>query len=187
MWYLWCGPDSPLFDKSAMTTFERYFIKDKDTHKEHKGYYYKYRDDAQAITRILADFGLEGPDCHVINGHVPVKAVKGEKPLMAGGKLLVIDGGFSRAYQSSTGIAGYTLTFNSRGLQLVQHEPFSSKREAIENLDDIRSVTVVTEPTSHRILVADTDMGKVLREQVNNLKQLLEAYQLGLIKERESK
>lgn len=106
---------------------------------------------------------------------------------MAGGKLLVIDGGFSRAYQSSTGIAGYTLTFNSRGLQLVQHEPFSSKREAIENLDDIRSVTVVTEPTSHRILVADTDMGKVLREQVNNLKQLLEAYQLGLIKERESK
>ena len=187
MWYLWCGPDSPLFDKSAMTTFERYFIKDKDTHKEHKGYYYKYRDDAQAITRILADFGIEGPDCHVINGHVPVKAVKGEKPLMAGGKLLVIDGGFSRAYQSSTGIAGYTLTFNSRGLQLVQHEPFSSKREAIENLDDIRSVTVVTEPTSHRILVADTDMGKVLREQVNNLKQLLEAYQLGLIKERESK
>lgn len=184
MWYLWCGPESPFFDKSAMTTLERYFIKDKETHKEHKGYYYKYRDNEKAVTQILKDFGLEGPDSHVINGHVPVKAVKGEKPVMAGGKLLVIDGGFSRAYQLSTGIAGYTLTFNSRGLQLVQHEPFSSKAEAVAQLDDIKSVTVLSEPTSHRILVADTDIGKVLRSQVDNLKKLLVAYQLGLIKER---
>lgn len=186
MWYLWCGANSPLFDKSAMTTFERYFIQDKETHTEEKGYYYKYRNQEKAIELILKDFGLEGPDSHIINGHVPVKAKKGEKPLMAGGKLLVIDGGFSRAYQSSTGIAGYTLIFNSRGLQLVQHEPFSSTREAIENLDDIRSVTIITEQTSHRILVEDTDVGKELRSQVDNLKKLLLAYDLGLIKEKEA-
>lgn len=187
MWYLWCGPDSPLFDKSAMTTFERYFVEDKETHNESKGYYYKYRDKVECIELILADFGLHSPDSHIINGHVPVKAKKGEKPLMAGGKLLVIDGGFSRAYQSSTGIAGYTLIFNSHGLQLVQHEPFTSTREAIENLDDIKSVTVITERTSHRILVEDTDIGKELRAQVNNLKRLLAAYDLGLIKEKETR
>ena len=133
---------------------------------------------------ILEDFGLTGADCHIVNGHVPVKAVKGEKPVMAEGRLLVIDGGFSRAYQPSTGIAGYTLIFNSQGLHLVQHEPFTSKKRAIENLDDIQSVTVVTESTLHRILVADTDIGKELRKQVENLQKLLAAYKMGLIKEK---
>ncbi len=185
MWYLWCGKNSPLFDKSAMTTFERYFVEDKTTYTESKGHYYKFRNDEDAMLRILKDFGLEGDDIHIINGHVPVKAKKGEKPLMANGKLLVIDGGFSRAYQSSTGIAGYTLTFNSYGLQLVQHEPFSCTKDAIENLDDIRSVSVVTERTSHRILVENTDIGKVLQEQIGNLHKLLKAYSSGLIKEKQ--
>lgn len=185
-WYLWCGADSPLFDKSAMTTFERYFIKDKATHNEGKGYYYMYRNDAAAIDRILADFGLKGPNCHVINGHVPVKAVKGEKPILANGKLLVIDGGFSRAYQPTTGIAGYTLIFNSQGLQLVQHEPFMGKRSAIENLKDIQSVRVLSEPTKHRIMVRDTDVGRELQTQIDNLKNLLIAYRIGLVKEQPS-
>lgn len=185
MWYLWCGPDSPLFDKSAMTTFERYFIDDKKTHKEHKGYYYIYRLEKDVCETILKEFGLEGPDAHIINGHVPVKAGKGELPLQAGGRLMLIDGGFSKAYQSSTGIAGFTLIFNSQGLQLVKHEPFSSTREAVENMEDIKSVSVIREFNSHRMYVKDTDKGKILQEQVDSLRQLLRAYRLGLIKEKE--
>lgn len=184
MWYLWCGMDSPLFDKSAMTTLERYFVADKDTHKETKGNYYKYRPEEEIAEMILREFGLEGADCHIINGHVPVKAVKGEKPIMAGGKIMVIDGGFSRAYQASTGIAGYTLIYNSQGLQLVQHEPFTCSRKAIEEMDDIKSVTVVRESTSHRILVADTDIGKQLKQQVEDLSNLLVAFRMGFIKEK---
>lgn len=184
MWYLWCGPDSPLFDKSAMTTLERYFVKDKTTHTEDKGYYYKYRGNAETIDMILEEFGLKGVNCHVINGHVPVKAVKGEKPIFGGGKLLVIDGGFSRAYQPTTGIAGYTLIYNSRGLQLVQLEPFNGRKDAIDNFKDIKSVSVLAEPTKQRIMVRDTDNGKVLQSQIDNLVNLLAAYRLGLIKER---
>lgn len=184
MWYLWCGADSPLFDKSAMTTFERYFIADKKTHKEHKGYYYIYRREAEVCERILAEFGLEGPDTHIVNGHVPVKASKGESPLEAGGKLMLIDGGFSRAYQSDTGIAGYTLIFNSHGLKLVKHDPFSSTREAIDHMEDIQSESVVSEFSTHRMRVRDTDKGKVLIAQVEDLKCLLDAYRQGLIKER---
>lgn len=184
MWYLWCGSDSPLFDKSAMTTLERYFVEDKATHKEIKGYYYKYRDQEEVADRILKEFGLESENAHIINGHVPVKAKKGEKPMMAGGKMLVIDGGFSRAYQSTTGIAGYTLIYNSRGMQLVQHEPFSSKKDAIEKLDDIKSVTILTQASKERIYVRDTNIGKKLQEQIDNLKKLLAAYRLGVIKEK---
>lgn len=184
MWYLWCGPDSPLFDKSAMTTFERYFIEDKATHHEQKGWYYIYRQEQEVCEMILKEFGLEGPDTHIINGHVPVKAKKGEKPLLGGGKLLLIDGGFSRAYQSSTGIAGYTLIFNSRGLQLVQHQPFTNKKDAVENMKDIKSVTVVKEHSSHRILVRDTDKGTELSTQAEDLKKLLEAYKYGYIQEK---
>lgn len=183
IWYLWCGKDSPLFDKHAMTTFERYFIADKETHVEEKGFYFKYQDKRETCEMILKEFGLEGPDTHIINGHVPVKAVKGECPMRADGKLLVIDGGFSRAYQSSTGIAGYTLIFNSQGIQLVQHEPFDSAKVVIERESDIQSVTVIREFTSHRMLVKDTDNGKVLQSQVDELKKLLDAYRLGLIKE----
>lgn len=184
MWYLWCGPNSPLFDKSAMTTLERYFIAEKETHKEHKGYYYIYRTEQDVCEQILAEFGLEGPDTHIINGHVPVKAVKGEVPVQSGGKLMLIDGGFSRAYQSSTGMAGYTLIFNSHGLHLVKHEPFSSTREAIEHMEDITSVSVVREMSSHRVLVRDTDSGKVLLEQVDELMKLLHAYNFGLLIEK---
>ena len=185
MWYLWCGKDSPLFDKSAMTTFERYFIADKTTHTEEKGYYFEFQNQRETCEMILKEFGLEGPDTHIINGHVPVKAVKGETPMRADGKLLVIDGGFSRAYQSSTGIAGYTLIFNSQGLQLVQHEPFESAKAVIERGSDIQSVTVIREFISHRMLVKDTDNGKHLISQVDELKKLLDAYRIGLIKEKE--
>lgn len=184
MWYLWCGPDSPLFDKSAMTTLERYFIAEKETHKEHKGYYYVYRTEQEVCEQILREFGLEGPDTHIINGHVPVKAVKGEVPVQSGGKLMLIDGGFSRAYQSSTGMAGYTLIFNSHGLHLVKHEPFSSTRQAIDEMEDIESVSVVREMSSHRVLVRDTDSGRVLLEQVEELTKLLHAYNFGLLIEK---
>lgn len=184
MWYLWCGKDSPLFDKSKMTTFERYFIADKETHTEEKGYYFKYQNKRETCEMILKEFGLEGPDTHIINGHVPVKAVKGEKPMRAEGKLIVIDGGFSRAYQSSTGIAGYTLIFNSQGIQLVQHEPFESAKAVIERGSDIQSVTVIREFISNRMLVKDTDNGKILASQIDDLKKLLDAYRLGLIKEK---
>lgn len=181
MWYLWCGPDSPLFDKDAMTTFERYFIEDKETHKENKGYYFVYRKDEEMCLQILQEFGLAGPDCHIINGHVPVKAIKGELPIQANGRMMLIDGGFSHAYQKSTGIAGYTLIYNSHGLHLVQHEPFSSTQQAIENMDDIQSSTVVKTSSSHRILVADTDNGKILQNEVDALQALLEAYKYGKI------
>lgn len=184
MWYLWCGPDSPLFDKSSMTTFERYFIEDKRTHHEEKGFYYVYRSEEDVCLQILKEFGLEGPDAHIINGHVPVKAIKGEQPVKAGGKLMLIDGGFSRAYQSSTGIAGYTLIFNSQGMHIVKHNPFNSMANAIHNHEDIDSVSVVRESSSHRMLVRDTDNGKVLSAQVEDLKDLLTAFRYGLIKEK---
>ncbi len=182
MWYLWCGKDSPLFDKDAMTTFERYFIADKKTHHEEKGYYFVFQDNRDTCEMILKEFGLDDVDSHIINGHVPVKAIKGEHPMRAEGKLLIIDGGFSRAYQSSTGIAGYTLIYNSHGIQLVQHEPFVSAKDAVEKGEDIHSVTVVRENTSHRMLVKDTDNGEMLKSQVEDLKKLLAAYRLGLIK-----
>lgn len=179
LWYLWCGQDSPLFDKSAMTTLERYFIEDKETHTEHKGHYFVYRKEEEVCIRILEEFGLSGPDCHIINGHVPVKAIKGEQPIQANGKMMLIDGGFSHAYQKSTGIAGYTLIFNSHGLHLVQHEPFCSTQTAIESMEDIHSSTVVKTYASHRLLVGDTDNGKVLQAEIDGLKALMEAYKYG--------
>lgn len=182
MWYLWCGKDSPLFDKHAMTTFERYFIADKNTHHEEKGHYFVFQNNRETCEMILKEFGLDDVDAHIINGHVPVKAIKGEQPMRADGRLLIIDGGFSRAYQSSTGIAGYTLIYNSHGLQLVQHEPFVSAKVAVEKGEDIHSVTVIRENTSHRMLVKDTDNGETLKAQVEDLKKLLAAYRLGLIK-----
>lgn len=182
MWYLWCGKDSPLFDKDAMTTFERYFIADKKTHHEEKGFYFVFQDRRETCEMILKEFGLDDVDSHIINGHVPVKAIKGEQPMRADGKLLIIDGGFSRAYQSSTGIAGYTLIYNSHGIQLVQHEPFVSAKDAVEKGEDIHSVTVIREYTSHRMLVKDTDNGEMIKVQVEDLKKLLAAYRLGLIK-----
>ena len=184
IWYLWCGPDSPLFDKDKMATFERYFLKDKETHKEIKGYYYKFRDEEATCDKILAEFGVEGKHVHIISGHVPVKASQGEKPIKANGKLLVIDGGFSKAYQPETGIAGYTLVYHSHGLQLVQHEPFQSRQKAIEDGLDIKSTTFVVEFESQRMMVKDTDKGEELITQIKDLKKLLVAYRTGLIKEK---
>lgn len=183
IWYLWCGPDSPLFDKAKMTTFERYFIKDKSTHEEKKGYYYLYNNKEEVIDRILDAFGVTGKHRHLINGHVPVRAVKGESPIKANGKLLVIDGGFSKAYQPKTGIAGYTLTYHSRGLELVAHQPFLSSSEAIKSGTDIKSSTQIVEMSSQRMYVKDTDKGKILKVKVENLKKLLYAYRNGFIKE----
>ena len=182
--YLWCGKDSPLFDKSKMATFERYFLSDKDTYKEEKGAYFRLRDNAEVCDRILDAFGVSGKNRHIINGHVPVHASKGENPIKAGGRLMVIDGGFSEAYHSETGIAGYTLVYHSRGFELVQHEPFTSTKDAIIRGTDIKSTTQIVEMSAHRMLVADTDKGRELREQVADLRQLLHAYRHGIIKEK---
>lgn len=171
MWYLWCGPDSPAFDKDKMATFERYFIEDKELSKEKKGYYYELRNEESVCDMILEEFGIHNdPHAHIINGHIPVKTIKGEQPVKAGGKLLVIDGGFSKAYQSETGIAGYTLIYHSRGLQLTQHEPFQSTQKAIEEGADIISTNFLLEFNSQRMRVRNTDMGKELIHQIDDLK-----------------
>ena len=185
--YLWCGPDSPLFDKSKMATFERYFIADKETHVEEKGYYFKLRDNEEVIDHILDAFGVVGSNRHIINGHVPVRTLKGENPIKANGKLMVIDGGFSKAYHNETGIAGYTLVYHSRGFQLVQHEPFTSTEDAIKRGTDIKSTTQIVEMSNRRMLVADTDIGVELRRQIDDLEELLYAYRHGYIKEKEKK
>lgn len=182
--YLWCGKDSPLFDKSKMATFERYFLSDKETYKEEKGYYFQLRDSEAVCDRIMDAFGVTGPNRHIINGHVPVHASKGENPIKANGKLMVIDGGFSEAYHHETGIAGYTLVYHSRGFQLVQHEPFTSATDAIQKGTDIKSTTQLVELSAHRMLVSDTDKGEELRSQINDLRQLLYAYRHGILKER---
>ena len=184
--YLWCGKDSPLFDKSKMATFERYFLKDKETYKEEKGNYFKLRDSEEVCDRILDAFEVKGQNRHIINGHVPVHAGNGENPIKAGGKLMVIDGGFSEAYHNETGIAGYTLVYHSRGFQLVKHEPFTSARDAIVKGTDIKSTTQIVEMSAHRMLVADTDKGEELRAQITDLKELLYAYRHGIITEKRS-
>ena len=182
--YLWCGKDSPLFDKSKMATFERYFLKDEETFKEEKGNYFKLRNSEEVCDRILDAFEVKGENRHIINGHVPVHASKGENPIKAGGRLMVIDGGFSEAYHNETGIAGYTLVYHSRGFELVQHEPFTSARDAIVRETDIKSTKQIVEMSAHRILVADTDKGEELRAQVSDLKELLYAYRHGIITEK---
>jgi len=182
--YLWCGKDSPLFDKSKMATFERYFLSDKETYREEKGNYFKMRDSEEICDRILDAFGVEGENRHIINGHVPVHASKGENPIKAGGRLMVIDGGFSEAYHNETGIAGYTLVYHSRGFQLVQHEPFTSQRDAIVRETDIKTTTQIVEMSAHRMLVADTDKGRELKAQVADLKKLLYAYRHGILTEK---
>lgn len=186
-WYLWCGKESPLFDKSKMATFERYFIKDPATHTEEKGNYYKLRNDETVIDGILDAFGVEGEHRHVINGHVPVRIAKGESPIRANGKLLVIDGGFSKAYHATTGIAGYTLVYHSRGLQLVQHEPFESADKAVREGTDIIGTKQIVELSAQRLRVRDTDKGRELQGQIKELRDLLQAFRHGVIKERHSR
>ena len=182
--YLWCGPDSPLFNKSKMATFERYFMTGKESWREEKGNYFRMRDDSKVMERIMDAFGVTGEHRHIINGHVPVHAAEGENPIKADGRLMVIDGGFSQAYHKTTGIAGYTLVYHSRGFELVQHEPFLSVSDAIRRGTDIKSTRQIVEMANHRMLVADTDRGMELRRQIRDLEHLLYAYRHGYIKEK---
>ena len=182
MWYLWCGEKSPLFGKKRMTTFERYFVDDKTTHFEEKNPYFDLREKEQIIRNIFDDFGLKYESAHIINGHVPVKVKKGESPIKANGKVIVIDGGFAKAYQEETGIAGYTLIYNSQGMHLASHEPFENTERAITEEKDILSTSTIVEKTTSRQLIADTDIGAQLKTQISDLKQLLDAYRSGLIK-----
>ena len=184
MWYIWLHPDSPLFGKNKMATFERYFIAEKETHIEKKNPYYSYIENEKVIDNIMKEFGLDPAYGHIVNGHVPVKRKDGENPIKCGGKVMVIEGGFSKAYQKETGIAGYTLIFNSYGLLLVAHEPFESTEAAIENENDIHSELTVVQRVHDRILVGDTDNGRELKEQIRDLEQLLSAYRNGEIIEK---
>ena len=184
IWYIWAGPNSPVFGKDKMTTFERYFIEDKETHKEVKNSYYSMLDREDILNRILQEFGLDTKKSHIINGHVPVELKKGETPIKCEGKLLIIDGGFSKAYQSKTGIAGYTLVANSHGMRLVAHEPFESTEAAILHESDIFSDSTVVETAPTRIRVSDTDVGAELRESIKQLELLYQAYRAGTIIEK---
>ncbi|MCI6120583.1 MAG: fructose-1,6-bisphosphatase [Lachnospiraceae bacterium] len=184
MWYIWLSENSPLFGKDKMATFERYFLAEKETHKEKKNPYYCLLENEKVVDRIMDEFGLQNECRHIINGHVPVKTKNGESPIKCGGKVLVIDGGFSRAYQKETGIAGYTLIYNSYGLILAAHEPFESTEAAIEKESDIHSDSIVVKRVLERKLVGDTDVGKDLKEQIEDLECLLEAYRSGKIAER---
>lgn len=183
LWYIWKNGNSPVFGKDKMTTFERYFVKDPATHVEKKNPYYAHVNDEAVIDRILMEFGLDPNTSHIINGHIPVQVNKGETPIKCGGKLLIIDGGFSKAYQKVTGIAGYTLIYNSYGLVLVAHEPFVSVEEAVRKESDIHSQSMVVERTFMRLTVADTDAGSQLKERIQDLEKLLFAYRAGMITE----
>ena len=183
MWYLWTGKCSSLFGKDDMTTYERYFIAEKETHKENKNPYYTLREEDEVLKKIFDEFDLDFESGHIINGHVPVKSKNGESPAKAGGRILAIDGGFSRAYQGKTGIAGYTLIYNSQMMQLVSHEPFSSAEDAIINENDILSTSIIVERRAERMFVRDTYDGMKIQQEINDLKLLLLAYKKGLIKE----
>lgn len=185
LWYIWANPSSPVFGKDRMATFERYLIDDKSSHVEVKNPYYRFLDDDEVIDRIMAEFGLDSRFSHIINGHVPVEQRKGESPIKCGGKLLIIDGGFSKAYQEKTGIAGYTLVYSSHGMRIVAHEPFESTEDAIINEKDIVSDSVTVETAALRLRVADTDTGYEIREQIARLERLLKAYKDGLLIEKE--
>lgn len=185
LWFIWQNANSPVFGKYKMTTFERYFIADKETHKEPKNPYYRLLEQEEIVNKILAEFGLSQEDAHIINGHVPVETKRGESPVKCGGKLLIIDGGFSKAYQSKTGIAGYTLIYNSYGLLLAAHEPFESVEKAVQDGSDIHSHMMLVHHSNRRITVADTDIGKEIRENIEDLEKLLCAYREGTIVERQ--
>ena len=185
MWYIWSNENSPVYGKEKMATFERYFIADKEVQEEKKDYYYQLIDREDVANRILEEFGMDPEKSHIINGHMPVKTVKGESPVKCGGKVMIIDGGFSKAYRGQTGIAGYTLIYNSRGLRLVSHETFTSTEDMIEKEKDVFSDTVIMEFSKHREQVADTENGKQIREKIKDLEELLHAYRSGRILEQE--
>ena len=183
MWFIWKNKNSPVFGKEKMTTFERYFIRDKKTHEEPKNPYYRLCEKEEVVNKILEEFGLPATGSHIINGHVPVAVKKGESPVKCNGKLLIIDGGFSKAYQSKTGIAGYTLIYNSYGLVLAAHEPFESMEKTVLTETCIHSHVVMEQNVVKRKTVGDTDTGKVLRENIAELEELLEAYRSGCLVE----
>ena len=183
LWWLWAGRNSPIFGRDRMTTFERRFIQDESTWTEPKNAYYSYYHDPSVCDMLLKEFRLEGPHCHIINGHVPVRAKKGESPVKGGGKLIVIDGGFSRAYQSTSGIAGYTLIFSSRHFRIVSHQPFAGRYDAIHHNHDIANDSLIFERLETRMKVSETDKGRMLQSQVDDLMQLLTAYRTGAVKE----
>lgn len=184
LWYIWAGPNSPLFGKDKMSTFERYLIADEETHKEKKNAYYRLLEREDVVISMLEEFGLDPREGHIINGHVPVHQSDGESPVKCNGKVIVIDGGFSKAYRKVTGIAGYTLIYNSYGLSLSAHEPFTSAEAAVLQENDIVSNKVAVSSTSRRRLVGDTDTGAALKERIAELRRLLEAYRQGMIKEK---
>ena len=184
MWYIWAAPNSPLFGKSKMSTFERYFIEDPSTHEEKKNAYYRLWENEEVVDNMLREFGLDPEKGHIINGHVPVHQSEGESPVKCNGKVIVIDGGFSKAYRKVTGIAGYTLIYNSYGLNLTAHEPFTSKADAVAKETDIVSNRVAVSYMSRRQLVGDTATGHALKERIQELIQLLDAYRKGTIKEK---
>jgi fructose-1,6-bisphosphatase-3 len=181
MWYLWCGPCSPLFGKEKMATFEQYFIADSATHKEQRNVYYALREDEATVRRILATFAVNPDEGHVINGHVPVIVKKNERPLKAGGKLIVIDGGFARAYQKKTGIAGYTLVFNSWGLLLATHQSNGTAPSADADVHDIDCTTEIIENRQSRLRIKDTDRGQEIQQRIDELTKLHDAYLQGKI------
>jgi fructose-1,6-bisphosphatase-3 len=183
MLYLWEGEFSPLYHKDKMTTFERYFIADKDIQHEAKGAYFSLSDDEKICAQILEEFGLDAATGRIVNGHVPVRTIKGETPMRANGKRFVIDGGFSKPYQEKTGIAGYTLIYNSHGIQLVEHESFESREQAVLSGNDIQNRTLLQDFSGQRIRIKDTDKGKELLEQINYLEQLLQAYRTGAFRQ----
>ena len=183
LWWLWAGRNSPIFGRDRMTTFERRFIADEATWVEPKNAYYTYYQDRRVCDRLLLEFGLKGEHCHIINGHVPVKVRKGESPIKGGGKLIVIDGGFSRAYQATSGIAGYTLIYNSRHYRIVSHQPFTSKWNAVHKNDDIRNDSEIFEKMETRMRISDTDEGAELQDRVDMLMMLLDAYRSGAVTE----
>ena len=183
LWYLWTAPNSPLYGRDKMTTFERYFLAEKETWTEVKNAYYRLIEKEETADFILQEFGLSGENIHIINGHVPVHQSAGESPVKCGGKVLIIDGGFCRAYHKETGIAGYTLIYNSYGLSLTAHEPFESTEKAIQEEKDIVSRQVAVRYNMKRQLVGDTDQGQQIRQRIRELKELIEAYRTAQLKE----
>lgn len=184
MWFLWLHRNSPVYGKEKMTTFERYFVEEEITHKEPKNKYYDLINSEEEVNKILEEFGLKGDDAHIINGHIPIEVKHGESPIKCNGKLLIIDGGFSKAYQAVTGIAGYTLVYNSHGLVLVAHEPFESVEKVVLGDKDVVSHTTTVQNLAKRKLVKDTDMGKLLMDNITDIEALLEAYTQGIIGEK---
>lgn len=187
MWYLWCGPDSPFFGKDKMTTMERVLIKDKSSHKEKRNYYYQYQEDIEVMKHIMNNFGLiNTTEAHIINGHIPVEKINGETPLKANNRVIVIDGGFSKAYQKTTGIAGYTLVSGSTGMRIIAHQPFTSTEDAITNNQDINYSIDIENNSAKRLTIADVDKGIEIKNQIHDLKLLILYYESGLIKENHS-